>query len=43
MDAGLYLDADKSEFAKKTIKYLGFIVYADRKGLEADLEKVEAI
>jgi hypothetical protein len=43
LDVGLYLDADKSEFTKKTIKYLGFIIYADGKGLEANLEKVETI
>src|ERR1700761_5863548 len=42
-EAGLHLDAEKSEFAKKTIKYLGFIVHADGKGLEADPEKVAAI
>ena len=43
LDAGLHLDPDKCEFAKKTIKYLGFIVHADGKGLEADPEKVNAV
>jgi hypothetical protein len=42
-DAGLHLDAEKSEFAQKTIKYLRFIVHADGKGLETDLSKVDAI
>lgn len=42
-DAGLNLDADKSEFAKKSMKYLGFIVHADGKGMEADPEKVETV
>ena len=42
-DGGLYLDLGKSEFAQKKIKYLGFIVHTDRKGVGTDLEKVEAI
>jgi hypothetical protein len=37
------LDAEKSEFAKKIIKYLGFIIHADRKGLEANPKKVVTI
>ena len=42
-DGGLYLDPDKSEFAQKKIKYLGFIVHADGKGVGPDPEKLEAI
>jgi hypothetical protein len=42
-DVDLYLDTEKSKFAKKTIKYLDFIVHADGKGLEADPEKVVVI
>lgn len=42
-DGGLYLDPKKSEFAQKKIKYLGFIVHADGKGVGPDEEKVEAI
>ncbi|KAM0703122.1 hypothetical protein Q7P35_009060 [Cladosporium inversicolor] len=42
-DRGLFLDLKKSEFAQKKIKYLGFIVHADRKGVGPDEEKVEAI
>ena len=42
-DGGLFLDPGKSEFAQKKIKYLGFIVHADGKGVGPDLEKVEAI
>jgi len=40
---GLYLDPGKCEFAKKSIKYLGFIVYADGKGVGPDSTKVDAI
>jgi hypothetical protein len=43
LDVGLYLDTNKSEFTKKTIKYLEFIIYTNGKELEADLDKVEAI
>ena len=42
-DGGLFLDPKKSEFARKKIKYLGFIVHADGKGVGPDEEKVEAI
>ena len=42
-DGGLFLDPDKSEFARKKIKYLGFIVHADGKGVGPDPEKVEAV
>ncbi len=42
-DGGLFLDPGKSEFARKKIKYLGFIVHTDGKGIEANLEKIEAI
>ena len=42
-DGGLYLDPKKSEFVQKKIKYLGFVVYADRKGVVPDQEKVEAV
>ena len=42
-DGGLFLDPGKSEFARKTIKYLGFIVHADGKGVSSDPIKVEAI
>jgi transposase InsO family protein len=42
-DGGLFLDPKKSEFAQKRIKYLGFIVHADGKGVGPDEEKVEAI
>ena len=42
-DGGLYLDPEKSEFARKSIKYLGFIVYADGKGVGPDSTKVDAI
>lgn len=42
-DGGLYLDPEKSEFAQKQIKYLGFIVHADGKGVGTDPEKVEAV
>jgi transposase InsO family protein len=42
-DGGLYLDPGKCEFARKSIKYLGFIVYADGKGVGPDASKVEAI
>ena len=42
-DGGLFLDPGKSEFAKKTIKYLGFIVHADGKGVGPDLEKIAAV
>ena len=42
-DGGLYLDPKKSEFAQKRIKYLGFIVHADGKGVGPDEEKVETI
>lgn len=42
-DGGLFLDPAKSEFARKKIKYLGFIVHADGKGLETDPKKVEAV
>ena len=42
-DGGLYLDPDKSEFAQKKIKYLGFIVYTNRKGVGPDPEKLDAI
>ncbi|KAM0713169.1 hypothetical protein Q7P35_000621 [Cladosporium inversicolor] len=42
-DRGLFLDPKKSEFAQKKIKYLGFIVHADGKGVGPDEEKVEAI
>jgi hypothetical protein len=42
-DGGLYLDPGKSEFAQKKIKYLGFIVYADGKGVGPDPEKLEAV
>ena len=42
-DGGLFLDPGKSEFAKKKIKYLGFIVYADGNGVGPDPEKVEAV
>lgn len=42
-DGGLFLDPKKSEFARKEIKYLGFMVYADGKGVGPDSEKVEAV
>lgn len=42
-DGGLHLDPEKSEFGVKRIKYLGFIVNADGKGVEADPEKVQAV
>ncbi|GAB7336948.1 hypothetical protein MBLNU13_g02313t1, partial [Cladosporium sp. NU13] len=42
-DGGLFLDPKKSEFAQKKIKYLGFIVHADGKGVSPDEEKVEAV
>jgi transposase InsO family protein len=42
-DGGLHLDLGKSEFAQKKIKYLGFIVHADGKGVGPDPEKVEAV
>jgi hypothetical protein len=42
-DGGLFLDPKKSEFAQKKIKYLGFIVHADGKGVGPDSEKVDAI
>ena len=37
------MDPKKSEFAQKKIKYLGFIVHADGKGVGPDAEKVKAI
>ena len=42
-DGGLYLDPGKCEFARKSIKYLGFIVYADGKGVGPDETKVDAV
>jgi transposase InsO family protein len=42
-NGGLYLDPEKSEFAQKKIKYLGFIVHADEKGVGPDPEKVAAV
>ena len=42
-DGGLYLDPGKCEFARKSIKYLGFVVYADGKGVGPDASKVDAI
>jgi hypothetical protein len=42
-DRGLYLDPGKYEFARKSIKYLSFIVYADGKGMGPDETKVEAV
>ena len=42
-DKGLYLDIGKSKFAQKTIKYLGFIIYTNRKGVGLNLAKVETI
>jgi hypothetical protein len=41
-EAGLFLDIDKCEFARKETKYLGFIVRA-RRGVSMDLEKIKAI
>ncbi|KAI0994874.1 hypothetical protein K3495_g13307 [Podosphaera aphanis] len=41
-NAGLKLDPRKCEFAKKEIKYLGFIVNVNE-GIKADPEKVRAI
>ena len=40
--AGLHLDIDKSQFAVKTVKYIGFIIHAGV-GIQADPEKVRAI
>jgi hypothetical protein len=40
---GLYLDPGKCEFARKSIKYLGFIVYADGNSVGPDSTKVDAI
>ncbi|KAI6622526.1 hypothetical protein MCOR07_011848 [Pyricularia oryzae] len=40
--AGLNLDLDKSAFAVKEVKYLGFIVKAGE-GVQADPEKIKAI
>lgn len=42
MFAGLFLNPKnyKSVKVKKKIKYLDFIVYTDRKGVEADPKKV---
>ena len=40
---GLYLNPKKSEFTQKSIKYLGFIVYTDRKEVGPDSTKVDAI
>lgn len=42
-DRGLFLDLGKSEFTKKTIKYLRFIIHTNRKGVSSNLIKVEAI
>jgi hypothetical protein len=42
-DRGLFLDPGKSEFVQKKIKYLGFIVHADGKGVGPDPEKVGAV
>jgi hypothetical protein len=40
--AGLKLDIKKSEFASSEVKYLGFIISAE-KGIKVDPGKVEAI
>ncbi|KAI0999983.1 hypothetical protein K3495_g8215 [Podosphaera aphanis] len=42
MEAGLYLDIEKCEFAVKSVKYLGFIIQAGI-GLQADPAKIKAI
>ncbi|CAJ2651960.1 unnamed protein product [Trifolium pratense] len=42
LDAGLYLDPDKCEFAVKSVKYLGFIIRAGY-GIQADPDKIKAI
>ena len=41
-EADLQLDIDKSEFGVKMIKYLDFIIKAE-KGIYIDLEKISAI
>jgi len=41
--AGLLLNAAKCEFVRKTIKYLGFIIHANEKELEADPSKVKTV
>jgi transposase InsO family protein len=41
-DAGLQLDIDKSEFEVQQVKYLGYIIEANR-GVRVDPEKVAAI
>lgn len=40
MFAGLFLNPKNYNSVKKKIKYLDFIVYTDRKGVEADPKKV---
>jgi hypothetical protein len=40
--AGLKLDIEKSEFASSEIKYLGFVISAE-KGIKIDPGKIEAI
>ena len=41
-EAGLHLDLDKSEFAVKTVKYIGFVIHAGV-GIQTDPEKIRAI
>ena len=41
-EAGLRLDPQKCDFAKKEIKYLGYVVEAE-KGIKVDDAKIKAI
>ena len=40
---GLFLNIGKSEFIQKSIKYLRFIIYANRKDIGSNPEKIKAV